>query len=783
LDRFIFIKVLSDREIEEDYIQTILNKIQKEKDQVGTEDSSAHFVYDECKEIFEQLDKTYNGSVFSQRAELDSVKVSDKILSEILKDFLSENSIYNFKVIPVEILGIIYEQFLGKVVVTTDKRAKIEYKQDIRKAGGVYYTPDYIVNYIVEKTVGEKLKECKKFEDLLEIKICDPACGSGSFLLAAFDALIKWTIDYYKSKVKIENHSSELKGLSKEERKLVYLDHDGDVRLTSKIKREILKSCIYGVDIDAQAVEVTKMSLSLKALENTNHYEIHNERTFFHTTILPTLEGNIKCGNSLVGTPFNWKSEFNLIFKNGGFDCVIGNPPYVRIQTMRESASLQVDFLNEVYKNYISGNYDVYIIFILKGYKLLNDKGLLGFILPHKFFQGENGIKIRNYISKEKCLTRVVDFTTNQVFENATTYTCLLFLSKERNDFFLYKRFLLGEDYKNLKEIKFECRDSKILNNNTWNFSNDIISKILDKIQKKEYLFSDITKKIFKGSSTGNDDIYLLKLVTDSKDIVTVYSKILNENIQIEKKILKPFLYGEDIRRYEEIKTNYYLLFPYYNMKDSNKLIPLKEMKENFPRAFAYLKSVQKNLIKRKIDINNNNFYKYSAARSLNEYLQPKLLIPDMLVKLRVNYDEAGQFYHGAAIHSIVFNELVKELEPKFFFAILNSKLFWFFISNTSTALRGNAYRLTPEFLNPFKFPKMNLTVENDKVIHNKLVSLVTRIQKLKKESIFQNIEKNKNLIEREIDSIDRQIDSLVYELYDLTPEEIKIVEGNSDKR
>ncbi|MCB1194364.1 MAG: N-6 DNA methylase [Leptospiraceae bacterium] len=346
LDRFIFIKVLADREIEEDYIQTIVNKIQNAK---GKEEG---IVYDECKEIFEQLDKTYNGSTFLKRSDLDSVKVSNKILLEILKDLLPQNSRYNFKVIPVEILGTIYEQFLGKVVVTTGKRAIIGYKPEIRKAGGVYYTPDYIVSYIVDKTVSEKLKECKSYNDLLKLKICDPACGSGSFLLAAYDVLIKWTISYFEKKVKNGANGSELKGLTKEERKLVYLDNDGQVRLTSKIKRDILKSCIYGVDIDPQAAEVTKMSLSLKALENTNHYEVHNERTLFHTTILPSLEGNIKCGNSLVGTdlyegklqlepeveqvlkPFSWENEFVVFNEKSGFDVVIGNPPYIRVQQL-----------------------------------------------------------------------------------------------------------------------------------------------------------------------------------------------------------------------------------------------------------------------------------------------------------------------------------------------------------------------------------------------------------------------------------------------------------------
>jgi adenine-specific DNA-methyltransferase len=158
LDRFIFIKVLSDRDIEEDIIQNLVNKISSIKDK------EEGIIYEECRDVFDSLDKTYNGSIFTKRSELDDVKVSNKILLEILKDLLPENSRYNFKVIPIEILGTIYEQFLGKVVVTTDKRASIDYKPEVRKAGGVYYTPDYIVDYIVEKTVGEKLKNAKNLK-------------------------------------------------------------------------------------------------------------------------------------------------------------------------------------------------------------------------------------------------------------------------------------------------------------------------------------------------------------------------------------------------------------------------------------------------------------------------------------------------------------------------------------------------------------------------------------------------------------------------------------------
>jgi type I restriction-modification system DNA methylase subunit/REP element-mobilizing transposase RayT len=293
IDRFVFIKVLSDREIEDDFLAQVIEQIDK-----ASLKSEEGIINETCKDLFARMNKTYNGSIFEDRKELDAVRLSNKTLHLILKSLLPENSRYNFKVIPVEILGTIYEQFLGKIVTTTDKRATIEYKPEVRKAGGVYYTPQYIVEYIVENTVGTKLAKCKNINDVMGLKICDPACGSGSFLLGAYDRLINHVIHYFTVK------AGQGKDITKKERELFYHDNDGNIRLTAKIKRDILRNCIFGVDIDPQAVEVTKMSLSLKALEYTRHDELYNEVNLFHEKVLPDLSGNIKCGNSLIGSDF-----------------------------------------------------------------------------------------------------------------------------------------------------------------------------------------------------------------------------------------------------------------------------------------------------------------------------------------------------------------------------------------------------------------------------------------------------------------------------------------------
>ena len=428
IDRLIFIKALSDREVDGDYLSEIKDRVTEAG--LGTNDASW---FSSCKTIFEELNNFYNGSIFAPRPELENVSVSNKVVQAVITDLQPENSPYNFAVLPVEILGTIYERFLGRVVRTTEKQVKIEEKPEVRKAGGVYYTPQYIVDYIVENTLGEKLgmmndelgmKNLTPAE-VSKIKILDPSCGSGSFLLGAYDKLIEWHKDYF---ARVPQTSS----LRHKHRENFYVDESGQIRLTAKLKRDILKNNLFGVDIDPQAVEVTRFSLSLKALEDLREGELTEERTLFHQTVLPDLSQNIKNGNSLIGSDyfagqmfadaaeikrvnaFDWNSEFPEIMKSGGFDAVIGNPPYIRIQTMKEWAPLEVEIYKEVYQSARAGNYDIYVVFVEKALSLLNERGRMGYILPHKFFNSQYGAALRGLVASGKHLGTVSHFGTSR---------------------------------------------------------------------------------------------------------------------------------------------------------------------------------------------------------------------------------------------------------------------------------------------------------------------------------------------------------------------------------
>ncbi len=340
IDRIIFLRICEDRDIE------AYGKLQNLLD--------GENIYQKLTEFFKHADAKYNSGLFhfaeeKGRGQPDKLSlqlnIDDKPLREMIRALYYPVSPYVFSKIPADILGQVYEQFLGKEIrLTASHQAKVEYKPEVRKAGGVYYTPTYIVDYIVKNTVGELLKN-KTPAQAKKLRVLDPACGSGSFLLGAYQYLLRWYRDAYA-------------GDAAKYKKLLYKDKADEWQLSTQEKKDILLSNIYGVDIDRQAVEVTKLSLLLKVLEGENKDTLENQMRLFQARALPDLSNNIKCGNSLIGTDFfhgqnldmfgrdemekinafDWESDagFGEIMRAGGFDAVIGNPPYVRQETLGE---------------------------------------------------------------------------------------------------------------------------------------------------------------------------------------------------------------------------------------------------------------------------------------------------------------------------------------------------------------------------------------------------------------------------------------------------------------
>src|ERR1035437_6760936 len=370
LDRLVFIRFLEDKLIEPQYLVA----------RFGERGSA----WGDFIAASRRLDGIYNGIVFKKNDILDSptFKVDDDQFAKICASLSHVNSPYDFNAIPIHILGSIYERFLGKVIVATDKRARVEEKPEVRKAGGIYYTPEYIVRYIVENTVG-KLIEGKTPAQIAEMRFADIACGSGSFLLGVYDLLIRYHTKFYN-----ENPGKAKKGD-------VMPSEDG-LHLSLQKKREILVNNLYGVDIDNQAVEVAQLSLYLKLLQDETPGSARQYFLDFHETLLPSLAKNIVCGNSLVGmdvfsgelfepveerklNPMDFQDRFPEILKGGGFDAIVGNPPYVRPHNIDEQTK---KYSWQHYRTFTHKS-DLYCCFIEKATLLLKTDGLFSYLVSH----------------------------------------------------------------------------------------------------------------------------------------------------------------------------------------------------------------------------------------------------------------------------------------------------------------------------------------------------------------------------------------------------------------
>ncbi len=552
--------------------------------------------------------------------------------------------------------------------------------------------------------------------------------------------------------------------------------------LTTSEKKRILLNNIYGVDIDSQAVEVTKLSLLLKVLEGESEETIKNQLKFFRERALPDLSDNIKCGNSLIGPDFynqtemqflndeeklrinvfDWKSEFKEIMDAGGFDVVIGNPPYIRIQAMKEWAS-EIMYLSNNYESAKSGNYDIYVTFVEKGFMLLRS-GLLGFILPNKFFLTDYGENLRGLITKNKAVEKIIDFGSSQVFSNATTYTCLMFLSKKTIDHFYYIKTNEPRNIQN--ELNFTFNKSESITSEPWIIYTKDEDQIIAKLKNATINLADIPVKISRGSSTGNDKIFMLE-----KRGIYYYNK--DNKIEIEEGFLKIPIFATDFTRFKFNPTgNKYLLFPYTITNNGYNLMTEDYIKENYPGAYNYLKNNKKELEKRK---QFSQWYGYSAPRNLSEHIKSDILIPllanrglfTIFMGIRNNFTLMAS--GGFSIW--VLN---KEYDPNYILGLLNSKLIFWYLEKLSNDFRGGWITCTKQYVEklPIKSKEKKFS------IYNKICELVKFEMNTLKLLDLLKTPQEKTALQRQIDATDKQIDRLVYELYGLTEEEVRIVEG-----
>jgi len=761
----------------------------------------------------------YNGGLFIEDELLDSLLIND----ELLKNHSLKLTNYDFAdEVDTNILGHIFEHSLNDIENVRAKLAgeEIDKSKTKRKKDGVFYTPKYITKYIVDNTVG-KLCEEKKSEIgideeefakerkgrrkdtikkldaqlkqyrewLLQLTICDPACGSGAFLNQALEFLMG------------EHRYVDELNTQLFEGSIVFQD----------VENHILENNIYGVDINEESVEIARLSLWLRTAQKGRK--------------LTSLSSNIKCGNSLIDDPkvagdlaFNWKEQFPQVFnsstrgtKQSGFDVLIGNPPYVKVQLLKHEeidwykANMEVAFKRV----------DISLMFFELGKKLLRRRGALSFITSNQFLISEYGRKCRQLLLRDYQITKLIDFGDLPIFEGALTYVSIFCLRLDDAVDFKYCNVDRIEDaVSGSYKTSFSVIHSN-LTDEIWVLKDSKEEKLIHKLQKLDNLSSIGTCNY--GVITGNDTIFNLT------------TKQVRE-LEIEKDATLPLIRANNCSRYIEVGYEMRVIYPYKNIEGKTVLLEETEFKRAHPIAYSYLLSKKEELSQRKDSrktfFDREDWYTLTRFGRIDMFSKQKIVFPGETKEHKFGLDSNGAGYSGARVFSITLEDTSEgKIELECLLGVLNSSLIQFFLHSTSPVKQGGYFSYSSTVVNKVPIaiglksqltPKVQLIISINMRL-NKLVSnLIELIQskfdiekpstklqhwprldfkgflaELKKAKVpqlsldqeaewmeyFHKKKAEANAIQAEIDRIDKEIDQLVYQLYELTAEEIAIVE------
>lgn len=787
LDRCIFLFFCEDMGKELNFPRNIFRDLLIKESKDEDYDPKDDVIWTRVKKLFESMREgkpfrnipinKFNGGLFEKEPELESLHIpsfvfckknqgtnEESIFSEV-NTALYFSAKYNFgvtektheKSISLITLGRIFEQSITELeIMEAHADGKVSLNElSKRKTNGVYYTPEWVTQNIVEETVGrvlEKIKQNLKLneynsiseedikayqktigkkktkhhflqnyvyaldeyaEKMKEIKVIDPACGSGAFLIQAYQFLLR-------ERQWIANERERIDGM-----KMIF---DSD-----RVIKDILSNNIYGIDINTESVEITRLAIWL-----------HTARP---DSELTSLDKNIVCGNTLIGKDFykretdehgtfslfseekkeeinvfDWKEAFPEIAANGGFHCVIGNPPYVKLQNFQKKQPEMTEFLlnhrvedKPIYESTQTGNFDLYLPFIEKGLELLHPEGRMGYIAPSVWTVNEYGEGLRKKLIQTRQLERWVDFKSYQVFTEATTYTSLQYFTKKPNEniklYFAYDGDISNIDWerKNIDIIWYK----ELSNNDAWLFADKIAIKILKKLSNLPKLLTK-AKYISQGLISGSYSIFVLKKA-DNNLYKSVHNKDNSKQLyNIEDEIMKAILTGENINRYIIPNENDHIIFPYE--KNGNKiiLISFENLKTKYPLCFKYLSNFEKSLRKRDSGkLNDSQWFRFSRNQNLDKQNLPKLMISGTATELRVIADEKGSFSaNDKRVYSIFFDDHINLF---FFLGILNAPVASYVFKKIARPKANGYFDVETQYLSPLPIP--NVTDEQKKTV------------------------------------------------------------------
>lgn len=770
INRILFIRVCEARKIEEDGLLLLF----REQGFWNVFKSSSYF----------EFYTHYDGPLFDRINSIHDILITNEVFDELLQH-LYYPSPYRFDVIPTKLLSDIYEIFLSKKLHINNGKVRDEIKSEYLKSRGAISTPQYIVQEIIKRTIPKNKLLNDGIENFLSTKVLDIACGSGVFIIETYDYLE----DIFKQLYISTQHPDYEK---------YFINTGSSVIVNLLGKKTILDNCIFGVDIDTEAVEVAKMSLSLKIIDSSEYAEVYNEIGLFGDKILNGIGNNIRCGNSLVGSDileifplvtqyeeeilrtnlFDWNSDygFRKVFESkGGFDYIIGNPPYVEVRNYNVDLPFMHAYIKSIYPSAKNGKVDLAIPFIERSIYLLNPKGRLGFIVQKRFFKTDYGKKIREIITNSRLLSSIIDFEATSIFKDRVTYVSILLLDKTAPEYFSFKLFrdtveilpsaLRDSQTPDTAPEQYTLLPANAVSEHPWSFDTELITIKTKLIESVGTLGNYARVRV--GIQALWNEAYHIRPISIEDGIITGRTHLEN-NFQIELNACCALLPNESFHPYRDDKPEAYCIFPYRVVDGISYEILFNEFCEQFPLAGAYLSRTKQTIQNNVRTFKGESWHLFTRANNIARNF-PKVYIPMTALDTYAAITFSNRHYCDNANVNYIELPEINEINLYAFASIINSKVYSVLARSIANPQSNGYFKFNKQFLEPVPFPGESFSKNID--LKMKLFNLSKRIQKLQIRYIRSSPSQKRGiatLLNRQWE----QLDEVCYQFYGLTEEE-----------
>ncbi|SDR81951.1 N-6 DNA methylase [Opitutus sp. GAS368] len=773
LSRIVFLRICEDREIER--YETL-----RGLDSANT--------FNALMSELRRADAFYDSGLFHLiDDERLGIRISDAVLESIIEELYYPQSPYTFAVVETEVLGEIYEQFLGEVITVNAASVEIVSKPEVRESGGVVPTPRYIVEAIVDRTLGPCLHG-KSPEQIRSLTVADICCGSGIFLLSAYEFLLDHHLSWYLTHDR-DRHTGST----------IYESAGDQWRLTFAEKRRILLTHVRGVDIDGNAVEIARFSLLLKLIENETADGLRDYVTRHRHAALPALNGVLRSGNSLVRpaewttvlgqlppalrdrvNPFSWETEFPEEMSRGGFDVIVGNPPYIRIQNMMAYSPEEAAFYQNPSSPYTTArqdNFDKYALFLERSVALLLVSGKLGVIVPHKFMTTHAGRALRQLLTTGYPLEKIVHFGVQQVFgRDASNYTCILVLNRRGVSEVEIERVETLDAWRYGSRGRIMLLPAANLGAEPWEFADDVTRALFSRIRAAFPTPLGEVAEIFVGVQTSKDDIYIFEAKAD--DAATATLEWNGRDWPIERGILRPCMQDMPLSPFSRAKANRWMIFPYQIVTERGRLqaqlIQPADMARLFPNCLAYLTARQAELARRNVVGGTRGFtqfYQFGRSQSLTKFNGPKIILPILSLEARYAYDDANITVTGGGNgpYYMIRPTLGANVSLEYLLAVLHHPLCEAMVRTNTSPFRGGYYSHGKQFIEHLPMP-IPSTAERAFI-----EQLVRELIAANDAALAARTPDQRSLNERTATALREQIEQRVTALFGLSAEELAV--------